>query len=99
VVLGQPVAAISEALGVARELAAAAQRARGVATMNDGREVEDRERDHGATIAQPGGRARGSGARPGCSVSVPGGARATRRGPVIPRNEAAARACDGRVPG
>ena len=46
VMLGQPVAAVAPALGVAREVERVAERLRGVAALDDRREVEDGKRDH-----------------------------------------------------
>ena len=46
VVLGEPEAAIAQALRVLREIEGAAERQRGVATFDDRREIEDGQRDH-----------------------------------------------------
>ena len=47
VVLGEPKAAVAPTLGVAREVDGVGESARGVAPFDDGREIEDGERDHG----------------------------------------------------
>jgi hypothetical protein len=44
--LGQPIAAIALALGMAGEIERVAQRLPGIAALDDRREVEDGERDH-----------------------------------------------------
>lgn len=51
--LRQPKAAISELLGVAGEGAGVRQRLRRVTALKDGREVEDRKRDHGVKLTGP----------------------------------------------
>jgi hypothetical protein len=53
VVLGEPVAAEAEPLGVAREVERVAERLGGVAAGADGGEVEDGERDHAARYPGP----------------------------------------------
>jgi len=52
VVLGEPVATVAPALGVLRQIERVAERLRGRAALGDGRQVEDRERDHGVNAAR-----------------------------------------------
>ena len=46
VMLGEPEAMVAPALGVAREVERVAERLRGVAALDDRREVENGKRDH-----------------------------------------------------
>ena len=50
VMFGQPVADIAEAIGMARQIDAVAQRRGGFCPRGDDREVEDRERNHGGNL-------------------------------------------------
>ena len=60
---GQPVADIAEAIGMARQIDAVAQRRGGFCACGDDREVEDRERNYGGKLVCIVGCTKGLGAQ------------------------------------